>query len=368
MNEWLRDYLGASPDQRFYEWDLLMNCPDFEALRAEGLLIRDLEAEKSDFLVTRWGRCLDLIRMDGVIFGVDTEDCEDRYVEVDPRELIQYRFNWEPWLQRVQERNGLNGSASWLHRQLVFLGEKTEAGRKLGFLLGFFSQRDAAMDLLLSLPTRMPTGYDALVVTTLAFDRLPQQDIANLERLAIYVVPPINSETLEIAMPHLPVKQPPPTQVSLWPNGEGEFGQYNSQPLIYITGDRGKWNTNTVLVNGLPVRLGDSLFTLFLRLVVQTLANGRSTVTKAALRSGGYLRAGAEEQTIGHLRKAFSKALRNLGVQDLIQSSGRGAIRLSIPPARLKYNRDNLLQHGSEKIRRLAEQLPHSPLRPVGLG
>jgi hypothetical protein len=46
---------GMGPDQRFYEWDLMIHYADFEALRAEGLLIRDLEAERSDFCITKWG-------------------------------------------------------------------------------------------------------------------------------------------------------------------------------------------------------------------------------------------------------------------------------------------------------------------------
>jgi hypothetical protein len=359
MNEWLWHYLSMAPAQRFYEWNLLMNCPDFEELRVQGLLVRDLEAEKSDFLYTKYGQSLDLIRIDGAIFGVDNDrDDDEHYIEVDPRELIQYYFNWESWLQKVRELNGLDGESSWLHQRLVFLGNKLDAGRRLGFVLGFIVDRDTAMDLLLGLPARMSPAYDTLVVTTLMSPELPPQDIATLERLGVYVVPPMGRDTLEISAPHLPAKQPPPAYFTLWPEGEGEFGRYDGQPPIHITGDRGKWNTNTVLVGESPVRLGDKLFTLLLRLVIQTLCDGRGTVTKAALRSGGFLRPGAEEQTIGHLRKAFSKSLRGLGVQDFIQSSGRGAIRLFAHPALLKYNRDKLLQHGNEKVRRLAEQLP----------
>jgi hypothetical protein len=355
MNEWLWHHLGMVPAQRFYEWNLLMNCPDFEELSARGLLVRDMEAEKSDFLYTKYGQSLDLIRVDGAIFGMDTNggDEDEPYVEVDPRELIQYYFNWEPWLQEVREKNGLDGESSWLHQRLVFLGDKIKAGRRFGFVLGFIVDRDTAMDLLLGLPARISPTYDALVVTTLLSPELPAQDIATLERMGVYVVPPMGRDTLEISAPRLPAKQ-----ITTAPFAQGALGRHDGQPPIYITGDRDKWNTNTVLVGELPVRLGDKLFTLLLRLAIQALCDGRGTITKAALRSGGFLKPGAEEQTIGHLRKAFSKSLRGLGVKDLIQSSGRGAIRLCAHPALLKYNRDKLLRHGNEKIRRLAEQLP----------
>jgi len=207
MNEWLQDYLGAAPDQRFYEWKLMMHCLDFEELRAQGLLVRDMEAEKSDFLITKYGRCLHLVRFDGIIFGVDTEDCEDPFVEVDPRELIQYYFNWDPWLRKVREVNGLDGESSWLHPRLAFLGEKIYDGRRLSVVLGFLSLPDEAMDLLLSLPARMPSKYDIVVVTSLIPHRLPQQDIAALERLGVYIVPPIDRETLKIKYPRLQPKR-----------------------------------------------------------------------------------------------------------------------------------------------------------------
>ncbi len=213
------------------------------------------------------------------------------------------------------------------------------------------------MDLLLSLSARMPPTYDILVVTTLTSHQLPQQDIVTLERLGVCVVSSIDRETLEIGMPRLSVK-PPEAQPTPSTKGEGKSVSHDGQPLIYITGDRGKWNTNTILVNGHPVRLGDKLFILFLRLAVQIMRNGRGGVTKAALRTGGYLTAGAEEQTIGHLKKACNQAFRNLGIRDLIESSGRGSLRLSADPTRLKYDRDKLVRHGDKKVSRTAEQLP----------
>ncbi len=92
MNDWLWFHLAMGRDVRFYEWDALMNCPDFEALCAQGLFIRDLEAEKTDYLITKYGQTLDLYRINGVIFGIDTENGEEAPVKVDPRKLNQYAF------------------------------------------------------------------------------------------------------------------------------------------------------------------------------------------------------------------------------------------------------------------------------------
>ena len=320
-----------------------------------------MEAEKSDFLITKHGRCLDLIRLGGSIFGVDTgdRDEEEPYVVVDQRDLIQYRFNWEPWLRKVREVNRLNGGSSWLHPSLAFLGEKINGDGRLGIVIGFFSRQDAAMDLLLSLPARMPSIYSILAVTTLTFDQLPQQDIATLERLGVYVVAPIDRRTLEIKTLHLVPRKP--IQMSPVPVGAhtGKLRQhsYKTQLPVLITGDTKKWHRNIVIVNGLPVALGDRLFLIFLRLCIQLIRYG-SGVSKAGLRSGGHCRSGSEEQTIGRLRNAFTIILGKRVTHDFIERYGRGMIRLSTLPDLVKYNKERLRSHGNEKVQRLAKELP----------
>ena len=360
MNQWLARQLERSPEFTFYEWELRMHCPEYQELIADGYLFRDLKAESSEFCFTKWGRRLQLLRIEGSIFGTDTDDPDEPIAEVNPRDIIRYRFNWEPWLQKVRERNGINGSSTWLDKYLLFLGQRTDSGRKLGFVLGFFNHRDEAMNLLLGLPARMTSNYDALAVTTLCFDRLPQQDMANLERLHVYVVPPINPRTLEVDTIHLPPKEQPSIPVVLSANQEEEFltQAYKCRLPIVISGEIAKWHRNKVLVNGFPVFLGDSLFLLFLRLVLGMHKSVDGAVTKAGLRSGGFAKAGSEEQTIGHLRASLTGVLGDYSSHDLIETYRRGAIRLSTHPALVKYNKDKLTRHHNEKVRRLAAQLP----------
>lgn len=297
--------------------------------------------------------------IDGSIFGVDTEGSEEPCVKIDPRELIQYRFNWDLCLQQIRKANGLDGVSTWLHERLVFLGEKTYTGRRLGFVLGFFNHREVAMDMLLGLPARMPSKYDVLVVTTLIYDQLPQQDAANLERLGVCVVPPIDRETLKINISCLaPERQArPPFVITDGSKGRLVQNRYKTQLPVLITGEREKWQRNTVIVNGLPVALGDGLFLIFLRLCVQLVKSGNG-MKKAGLRSGGCLRSGSEEQTIGRLRSAFGAVLEKRTTHDFIESYGRGMIRISTSPDLVKYNRERLRSHGNEKIKHLAEQLP----------
>ena len=279
MNEWLLRRLEGSPDSRFYEWELRMHCRDFEEILEDGLLVRDLEAEKSEFCFNRWGQHLHLERLDDVIIGVDTQNPES-IVEVDPKELVQYRFNLARWQEMIRSANALQGKASRLHKRLLFLGEKVEDGLNLAFVLAFVTPA-TALDLLLGLPDNVPSRYQAIVVTTPVSCPLQQQDIARLEHLGVYVVPPLNGETLAIEVPRLQRKREVLTGVRL--PAEPKEG-YRCRLPILITGERTKWHRNKLLVNGFPVLLGDALFIIFLRLVTSLLGSKNGSVTKAGLR------------------------------------------------------------------------------------
>ena len=362
MNDWLWNRLGAAPVQRFYEWKLLMDCSDFDDLRAQGLLIRDLKIEKTDFLITRWGRCLDLIRLDGSLFGVDTEggDDEEPYVEVDPRELIQYHFNWEPWLRKVREVNGLDGESSWLHPHLAFLGEKINTGRRVGVILGFLSQPDEAMDLLLSLPARMPPRYDIVVVTTLTFDRLPQQDIATLERLGVHMVPPIERETLRIEWPRLQAKSQEVHSVVIACAQEADYDryEYKCRLPVRLTGKITKAGNNEVLVGDTPVEVGDVPFLLFLRLVLELRRNKSGIVSKVDLRSEGYFGEGTDDHAINRLRNCFIRALGDLDPKDFIETTyRRKSVRVSVHPDLVTWDAEKLSDHDHAKVREMVQQL-----------
>jgi hypothetical protein len=374
MNDWLWFHLAMGRDVRFYEWDARMNCPDFESLCAQGHFIRDLEAEKTDYLITKYGQTLDLYRISGVIFGIDTENRGEPPVVVDPRELIQYRINWDPWLRRVREVNGLGGASSWLHRQLAFLGEKTDGIRKIGVVLGFCGPGDAAMDLLLGLPVRMPSGYD-IAVTTINFDQLPQQDIANLERLRVYVAPPINRETLEIDIssvtlrtwPLEPVSpcsiQHPGVSLTAKQKRDYDHYEYNCQLPIHLTGRINKVGNNEVLVANTVVEISDAPFLLFLRLLLELHRNKSGVVAKSDLRSEGYFSDGPDDQAINRLRNRFIRALGGLDENDFIEIYRRKTLRLSVHPDLVTWDAEKLLEHDDCRIKELIQQLAQTSER-----
>jgi len=357
MNPWLLSNLQRRPDHTFYEWELKMHCDEFEDLRDSGLLVRDLEAEQSEFCCDRWGRRLELVRMDGGIFGIDAQDPDEPIIELDPRELVRYRLSHDRWQRAIREANGLNGVTSWLERHLLFLGEKVDAGSTLGFVLGFFNQREMALNLLLSLPERLPSRYDAIVVTTPFSTPVPQQDIANLERLGVYLVPPLNHETLMIECPRLAVKRRKVRGVVLSPAQKADYDryEYKCQLPIELTGKINNSGNNVVLVGDTPVEIGDVPFRLFLRLVVELHRNKLGIVPKADLWSEGYFGEGTDDQSINRLRNCFVRALGDLDTKDFIERYRPKTLRISVHPDLITWNAEKLSDHDDCRVRELVQ-------------
>jgi hypothetical protein len=139
---------------------------------------------------------------------------------------------------------------------------------------------------------------------------------------------------------------------------EFHYYNYRSKLPIFITGDTEKWASNIVLVNGIRISIGDAPFILFLRLVVELFKNKKGMLSKTKLINAGYIKADGEYQAINRLRQAFSAALDSLSPYEFIESCERRAIRLSTHPAFISYDKERLLHHRNEKVRRLAERLP----------
>ena len=141
---------------------------------------------------------------------------------------------------------------------------------------------------------------------------------------------------------------------------EKEFRQfsYKNRLPIFITGDTEKRATNIVFVNGVRVPIGDTPFALFLRLVVELFKNKKGMVSKSRLINAGYIKADGEFQAISRLRQAFNTSLDGLDPKDFIEACQPKFLRLSTHPALISYDKEKLLCHRNNKIKRLTERLP----------
>ena len=149
-------------------------------------------------------------------------------------------------------------------------------------------------------------------------------------------------------------------QVTLSAAEEEEISYYGykSNLPIHIPGDTEKRVTNIVLVDRVKVFIGDVPLALFLRLVVELFKNKRGIISRSKLINTGFIKAGSEFQSVGRLRQGFRVALGNVSPEEFIETCEHKSIRLSIHPSLISYDREKLLHHRNEKIRRLARRLP----------
>ena len=134
--------------------------------------------------------------------------------------------------------------------------------------------------------------------------------------------------------------------------------EYKCRCPIFITGDTEARARNVVFAGANRVTIGDVAFALFLRLVVELLKSKRGMVSRRKLINGRYINADGEFQSISRLRQAFNGALGPLNPQEFIETCENKCSRLSVQPALIRYNKQKLLCHRNQRIRKLARRLP----------
>ena len=138
---------------------------------------------------------------------------------------------------------------------------------------------------------------------------------------------------------------------------------FQSRLRVSIPGHTQDRSSNKIYVGGTKVVLGDALFLLFLRLVVELFKGDDGFLYKGHRTQGGglveegYLSVHGIEQKIGRLRGPFEPALGStIDVKKFIEVSGSN-VRLSTHPRYVSYDRAKLLLHHDHRVRKLADQL-----------
>lgn len=362
MIEWILRESEKQPSRLFYEKELrARDASEFARLRHEKLLVSVQPDDRSETYGLGQQEPLTVVKIDGELYGIDDEDPEKDPVPLRRADLARYRFSLERFIDKLRAANNLLGPVSPLDRRLFFTGERVVDGKRVAFVFALLDSEKRAVDLLLSLPNRVSTNHDRIAVVTPSFTVKSEAVRAQLEKLGIHVV-----LIGDVTNPHVDVSallaeapRRKPT-ITLTPQQEEEFVQrgYRSRLPIFITGDTEKRATNVLEIDGIRVPVNDAPFGIFLALVVALSKNKEGSVSKAGLRSRGLVKFGGEDQAINRLRQAFSTVLGELKPEEFIEAHEAGKLRLSTHPAYVRYDKDKLLRHRNERIRKLAGLLP----------
>ncbi len=133
--------------------------------------------------------------------------------------------------------------------------------------------------------------------------------------------------------------------------------EYKCYDKIYIPGTIPMRRSNEIEVNNHKIKLGDSVFKLFLRLVLELKKKKQGWVHRHSLGSDSIIADVEKFQIYSNLRMALQGSLLDKDGQKFIENNGSKQYRISLHPDFIAYDREKLLSHPDNSIQKLAKKL-----------
>jgi hypothetical protein len=133
--------------------------------------------------------------------------------------------------------------------------------------------------------------------------------------------------------------------------------EYKCYDRVYIPGTIPMKRSNEIEVNNHKIKLGDSVFKLFLRLVLELKRKKDGWVNRHSLGSDSIITDVEKFQIYSNLRTALQGSLLDKDGQKFIENNGSKQYRISLHPDFIAYDRKKLLKHPDNSIRDIAKKL-----------
>jgi len=133
--------------------------------------------------------------------------------------------------------------------------------------------------------------------------------------------------------------------------------EYKCYDRIHVPGSTSMKRSNEIEVNGHKVRLGDSMFRLFLRLVLELKKKKGGWVSRHTLDAESIITDVDKFQIYSNLRMALQGSLLDKEGQKFIENNGSKQYRISLHPDFITCHREKLLKHHDNSIQELARKL-----------
>ena len=137
-----------------------------------------------------------------------------------------------------------------------------------------------------------------------------------------------------------------------------EIYGYLCQDHLHIPGTFPRERSNDIFLNGHKLCLGDSLFVLLLRFVVELKKGKGGWVNIYTLETEKIITDVLKYQIYSNLRTAIEGSLLKKDGQKFIENDGSKNYRISVHPTLINYDKKKLREHQDYRVRELAKQLP----------
>jgi hypothetical protein len=352
---WILTELEKQPSRLFYTKELeRIDTGEFARLRQEKILA-PVQPDNNDTYGLDRPLPLRVKKIGNQYWGFSEDDPEGDPVLLDRSELVRYRLSLKTFSILLAAANNFSSSPKKLHRRLYYAGDRNIDKKRVALVLAFIDQEKNAESLLLGLPGRLPSGFKQFCVVTPSYTIKSPELRERLERQQIFVTPLEDFERFKIDLSPL-VKE---GTVILTPQQEEECRLYGFiyRIPIHITGERGGKASNYVSIGDRRVRIGDSPFALFLRLVLGLHNEKTGEVPKPDLYEEGYFKKDEDEyQRIDRLRQRFIN-ISGIDRLEFIKDQNK-SLKLSVHPSLITWDIDQLLNHTDLDILKLVRQFP----------
>jgi hypothetical protein len=352
---WILTELEKQPSRLFYTKELeRIDAGEFARLRQEKILA-PVKPDTNDTYGLDRPLPLRVKKTGNQYWGFSEDDPEGDPVLLDRSELVRYRLSLKTFAILLAITNGFSGSPEKLHRRLYYAGERKIDGSKVALVLAFIDQEKSAENILLGLPGRLPSGFNQFYVVTpsYAVESLKLRERLGQQRILVTPLKDFGGFKIDLS----PLAKE--GAVVLTPQQEEECRLYGFiyKIPIHITGERSGKASNYVSVGDTRVRIGDSPFALFLRLVLGLHEVKTGDVPKADLYYEGFFQKDEDEyQKIDRLRQCFQNIS---GIERLkfIKDENK-SLKLSVHPCLITWDIERLSNHTDGSILKLVARLP----------
>lgn len=193
MIVWLLKTLEKNPASIFRKKNLLRKSKEqFEKLKTQGFLIYsqpdpDHETYPCTHPCTK--ACpMEVVNMQGKLFAICPEDTEVDPIPLTKDDISKYCFTIDILIKRIREDNDFAGDNYPFNHRLHFIGEHVIGGINTAFILALYPNVQDAEPHLLSLPSRIPTNYEQIVVVTPSLSLTQEPIYAKLKNASMVPV------------------------------------------------------------------------------------------------------------------------------------------------------------------------------------
>lgn len=379
MIKYLLEEIEKSPNPVFSKRELLSISEEgFQDLTKRRILTYFRPSE-GDLEKVRLPRCqhgcsLTIVETDGELEAVCLQHPEEDPIRIEKDDLSRYALSVDNLLSEIVSANRINGKLHRLGGDCFYIGHKTYNSNRVGFI---FIQTIGKGKLLKVSGLRHLCKDDVILVVFTPVSQTEDVALKNVFRQDRIVqtsfAASLNPQTFELPIDKLVSgllktkvgKEATITELSERQKEDYKRFEYQCYDKVHIPGTVPMKRSNEIVVNGNKVKLGDSIFGLFLRFVGELKRRKGGWVNIYSLEEEGIVTDPHKYQIYSNLRTVLEGSLLDKDGQKFIQNDGSKNYRTSIHPDFVTYDRGKLVNHPDPRVREIAEKLPQRGGRKV---